>query len=112
MGNTGDTKRASAEREYVTAVSIMSGIITLIEPTGDIGYYRQRDIEKLTPEKRGALMRIGALSKDWAKYKALPRNYSISFEDPEIQGKALASFTDRYADACIRLYKSKNRGKK
>lgn len=112
MGNAGETKRASAEREYVTAVSIVGGIITLIEPTGDIGYYRQRGIEKIAPEKRGVLMRIGALNKDWAKYKSLPRNYSISFEDPEIQGRALATFTDRYADAVIRLYKSKSRCKK
>lgn len=101
MGNTGETKRVSVEREYVTAVSIIGGIITLIEPTGDIGYYRQRGIEKITPEKRCTLIRIGALNIDWAKYKSLPRNYSISFEDPEIQGRALASFTDRYADAVI-----------
>ena len=59
--------------------------------------------------KRAILIKIGALSKDWINYKELPRNYSISYEDPEIQGRALATFTERYADAVIAYAKAKAR---
>lgn len=105
--NTNSTKKVEIEREYLTAVSINAGIITLIEPNGNIGYYRQRNIQNLGVQKRACLVKIGALNKDWAKYKELPRNYSISYEEPEIQGRALASFTDKYADAAIKYARSR-----
>ena len=104
-----NAKKTPVQREYLTAIAIKSGIITLIEPDGDLGYYRQRHINQIDPKKRLVLIKIGALDAKWADYKELPRNYSISFEDPEIQGRALASFTDRYADAVIAYAKSKVR---
>ena len=38
----------SKERQYLTAVSVINGIIILIEPNGSIGTYRQRGIQRLS----------------------------------------------------------------
>ena len=40
--------RIKAERQYLMAVSIMNGIITLIEDDGTIQCYRQRGITRLS----------------------------------------------------------------
>ena len=34
------------QREYLTAIEITGGIITLIEPDGTIGRYRQRGMQR------------------------------------------------------------------
>lgn len=87
-----------AMREYLTAIAIREGIIQLIKPNGEIGYYRQRGIDKYLQSCRNlleverSLIKAGILAKDWKKYPELPRNWSISFEDPEIMGRAYATF--------------------
>jgi hypothetical protein len=80
------------EREYLTAVSICSGIITLIDMNGNICYYRQRGIKKFTDQERQVLISSGFLQKNWEQFKELPSYISISFEDPEIMGKARATY--------------------
>lgn len=82
----------SSNREYLTAISIDAGIITLIEPEGSIGYYRQRGIGRLKDFEIRQLISMGMLNPNWAKLKELPRNWSIEFEDEEIMGKARATF--------------------
>lgn len=80
------------KREYLTAIYIDKGIIQLIEPDGRIGWYRQRGIQRL-PESVILNLRVrGLLDNRWKQAKELPRNWSISFEDPEIMGKAQATF--------------------
>lgn len=87
-----------AMREYLTAIVIRGGIIQLIKPNGEIGYYRQRGIDKYLQgcrnllEAERSLIKDGKLAKDWKKYPELPRNWSISFEDGEIMGRAYATF--------------------
>lgn len=87
-----------AMREYLTAIVIRGGIIQLIKPNGEIGYYRQRGIAKYLQgfrnllEAERSLIKAGKLAKDWKKYPELPRNWSISFEDTEIMGRAYATF--------------------
>ena len=98
---------ASKERQYLTAIGIQKGIIGLIEDDGTIGYYRQRGIQRIETSKRAVLIKIGALDKDWASYKELPPHYSISFEDPDIMGRARASFPD--ADLIINAAKANAR---
>lgn len=88
--NNGSKKR---EREYVTAISIDAGIITLIEPDGQIAYYRQRGIGSLNQAQHQILISMGLLNKNWKQAKELPKHYTISFEDEEIMGKARASFS-------------------
>lgn len=83
---------ATKERQYFTAVAIMGGIITLLDYTGNIRYYRQRGIQKLTDEQRKKLIYLGFLQKNWETFKELPSHISISFEDPEIMGRARASY--------------------
>lgn len=94
MGTMNESKspRKKPEREYVTAISIEAGIITLIEPDGELAQYRQRGIDKLSKQRVAELMGQGLLAPYWWQYKALPSNYSISFEDEEIMGRARASF--------------------
>lgn len=79
-------------REYLTAVSIEAGIITLIEPNGQIGFYRQRGIGALGTIAQTMLIKRGLLDPRWSQAKELPRNWSIEFEDEEIMGKAQATF--------------------
>lgn len=80
------------EREYLTAISINCGIITLIEPDGNIGYYRQRGIGTMDASRINNLIRSRLLSPNWKSVKELPRNWSIEFEDEEIMGKARATY--------------------
>lgn len=80
------------EREYVTAISIMSGIIQLIEPNGEIAYYRQRGMSRIPSDIMREFVLRGKVVPNWVEYKELPSNYSISFEDEDIMGKARASF--------------------
>lgn len=80
------------ERQYLTAVSIIGGIITLIDLDGNIKYYRQRGIGKLTDGQRQGLIAMGLLQRNWSMFSELPSYISISFEDPESMGKARASY--------------------
>lgn len=80
------------EREYLVAIEIDAGLITLIMPDGYIGVYRQRGIGSLSDEEINILISKGYLDVEWRNYKELPKNWSISFEDEEIMGKARATF--------------------
>ena len=80
------------ERLYLTAVSGVAGIITLIDVDGQIATYRQRGIQKYSEKQLKVLMSTGLLDPSWKMYKELPKNVSISFEDPEIMGRAQATY--------------------
>lgn len=92
------------EREYLTAISITGGIITLIQPDGSIGLYRQRGIGQLSLATKALLINHGQLDPWWEKYRELPKNWSIEFEDEEIMGKARATFP---VPKALREYKGK-----
>lgn len=83
---------AKRERQYLTAVAIVAGIITLIDCDGQLVKYRQRGIKKYTEKQLRVLMETGLLDPRWKMYKELPSNVSISFEDPEIMGRAQATY--------------------
>lgn len=83
---------ARQERQYLTAISIVSGIITLIDYNGNICNYRQRGIGKFTEKQRQVLISAGLLQRNWEQFKELPSYITISFEDPEIMGKARATY--------------------
>jgi len=80
------------EREYLTAITIIGGVITLINYEGTICYYRQRGISKFTDKQRQILINAGILQRNWEQYPELPRHISISFEDPTIMGRARATY--------------------
>lgn len=88
MNNMSD----GANREYLIAVHIINGIILLIEPDGSLGEYRQRGIQTLSPNVIKSEIRNGKLNAHWKSYPELPKNYSITFEDAEIMGRALATY--------------------
>lgn len=83
---------ARQERQYLTAISIVSGIITLIDYNGNICTYRQRGIGKFTEKQRQVLISAGLLQRNWEQFKELPSYITISFEDPEIMGRARATY--------------------
>lgn len=84
--------RKKVERQYLTAVTIVGGIITLIDYYGNLKYYRQRGIQKLTDTQRNKLIHLGLLQKNWEMFQELPSYISISYEDPKIMGRARASY--------------------
>lgn len=80
------------ERQYLTAVTICAGIITLIDYNGNIVYYRQRGIKKYSELDRMRLISAGFLQRNWETFEELPKHISISFESPEIMGRACATY--------------------
>lgn len=83
---------ATQERMYLTAVSVVAGIITLIDFDGNIVTYRQRGIQRYSDKQLKVLVSTGLLDPSWKMYKELPKHISISFEDPEIMGRAQATY--------------------
>lgn len=83
------------EKQYTTVISIVGGIITLIEPDGKIGYYRQRGMNRVDERLMIQLVSRGSINYRWKTYKELPKNYSISYEDPDIMGRAVATFNPK-----------------
>lgn len=83
---------APKQREYITAISIDKGIITLIEPDGTINCYRQRGMNTIPVNQLRHLISKGLLNPNWKSVKELPKHYSIAFEDEEIMGKARATY--------------------
>lgn len=84
--------RSRAKKIHLTVIEIKKGIITLIEPDGTIGFYRQRGLDKLTPIDENYLIQNEKLRSDWRTFKELPSNYKISYEDEEFCGKASPYF--------------------
>lgn len=80
------------QREYVTAISINKGLILLIDLDGEVRAYRQRGINTLTQNEINREIHMGRLLSIWETYKELPKNYSISFEEPRIMGRAVATY--------------------
>lgn len=85
-------KRNTESVVNVMAVAIHQGLIQLIEPDGTIAIYRQRGIGSLSDMALIAAVREGKLSSDYVRFKELPRNYRIYFEDETIMGRAQATF--------------------
>ena len=83
---------AKKQRRFLTAISVVGGIITLINEQGDIETYTQRGIRKLDQNKIKACVQRGMLAPNWKCLPELPSNISISFEDPELMGRARATF--------------------
>jgi hypothetical protein len=83
------------ERQYLTAVQIVNGIITLIDNDGRIARYRQRGIGQFTDDEKMLLVNRGLLDRQFMEFNELPSNISIQYECPDIQGKAQAKFPSR-----------------
>lgn len=84
--------RSIKEIKKLTAISVINGVITLIDENGMIRQYRQRGISKLPITLFMSLVNNGILHEDCLNFNELPSNYSISFEDERIMGKAKANF--------------------
>ena len=89
-------QKTKVQPEYITAICIRAGIITLIEPDGSIADYRQRGMNTMNKMYVNKLIFAGLLDPRWKQYKELPKNYRIYFEDEEIMGKARATYPYSY----------------
>lgn len=78
-------------RKQLIAITVYKGIIQLIDE-GNIAYYAQRGIRKLSIEQIQYAIASGQLDERAINLKELPSDYSIRFEDPSIQGRAIATF--------------------
>ena len=83
---------AQKQREYIIVIDIRCGLITLVDPAGFVGVYRQRGIGNLSDEVKALAISKGLLASDWKTYKELPKHWSIYFEDESVQGKAKATY--------------------
>lgn len=81
-------------RIYLTAISIHKGIIQAIGTDGSLVYFRQRGISKFPDSIIKELVNKGYLVKNWAQFKELPSNITVSYEDP-IQGRVKMSISDK-----------------
>lgn len=96
-----EAKKKSPTRRNLTAVTIVAGIITLIDENGIMCYYRQRGITNIPPQIKLYLINAGFLHRNWNNFKELPSNISIKYEDEEILGKARATFPLKEAEAIL-----------
>lgn len=83
------------ERIYLTATSVHKGIIQVIMPNGELALFAQRGLKKLTPSDATIAIERGLIDPAAFGLPELPFHISISFEDPAVQGRAVASFSIR-----------------
>lgn len=83
---------ARKEQQYLTAIKIESGIITLIDSNGFLKQYRQRNITNIPEDEKSRLIESELLDSNWNQYPELPGNISLSFEDPYLWGKAETAY--------------------
>lgn len=95
------SSKQKTKRRYLKVITIIAGIITLVDENGNIVFYRQRGISKIDAQTRLVLMNVGFLHRDWSNYKELPSDVSIRYEDEEILGKAKATFPIQEAKAIL-----------
>lgn len=84
------------------AVNVKGGIITVVGEDGNIINYAQRGISKLSQADACYCIAKGILYPKAFELKELPSKYSIRFECPEVQGRAVATFN-------INRYRRQNR---
>ena len=80
------------QRLVLTAVTVYKGIIQVIMPNGSIALYAQRGVGELTLDEAVVAIERDIIRPDAFNLPELPTNIDISFEDPSIQGRALAKF--------------------
>lgn len=83
---------AKIDKQYLTAIKIKSGIITLLDSDGFVKQYRQRNITKIPEDIKSKLIELELLDCNWDQYPELPGNISLSFEDPYLWGKAETAY--------------------
>ena len=84
------------KNKVLTAISIYKGVITLIDEDGEVKHYLQRGIESMTMMKKAELGRQNLLDFDASlAYKDLPKDISIEFEDPSVQGKVYVTYNEK-----------------
>ncbi len=82
----------TTEKEYLTAISICAGIITLIDYNGNLCQYRQRGIGRFNHEQRMNLISLGLLQRGWERYEEIPKHIVLSYEDSTLLGKASSKY--------------------
>ena len=83
----------SNEKTLVTGISVEKGIISVIDPEGNIRMYRHPLVEAMPIGDVQQKMADGVLSENLFDYHAFPTCWEIETEEPEITGD-LATMLD------------------
>lgn len=81
------------EKTIVTGISVEKGIISVIDPDGNIRMYRHPLVEVMPVVDVQQKMAEGVLSENLFDYHAFPNDWEIETEEPEITGD-LATMLD------------------
>lgn len=83
----------TATKKELTAIAIYQGVMTVIDEYGNVVYYRQRGIDKLSRDKLRAAIASGLLQANILDIPELPKQYKVVYEREDICGKAPEVFT-------------------
>ena len=83
---------ANKQRIYLTAISCVGGILSVLSPEGNVIYFRQRGIQKIPENTRKQLVDLGFLHPNWESVQELPTYVSLTYEDPVIMGRVRVTF--------------------
>lgn len=90
-GNFGFGSRQSKQIE-ITCVGVYNGIVQVIEPNGNIGYYRMRGIGKLNRVQLMNLIGLGVLDRNVVNLPELPKEYHCKYEKGSGMGRCVVNF--------------------
>lgn len=90
-------RQASQPREQLLVISQSKGILQVVLPDGEVGYYRQRGIQLISCDLRTKHIQNQLLDPCWKNIPELPRKYSVYCEEPTITGRAYATYNPNRA---------------
>lgn len=70
----------------VTGISVNKGVLSVIDPKGNVRMYRHPLIEDMYTDEVHAKIQSGELAKDLFNFPAFPSDWELVTEEPEITG--------------------------
>lgn len=93
QGNVFSMRGQEVSKHYdVTCIAIYKGVVQVIEPNGNIGYYRMRGIGKLNKVQILNLIGAGELDNNVLNLAELPKEYHCNFEKGAGMGRCVVNF--------------------
>mgnify|MGYP000879459459 CR=1 FL=1 len=82
----------------ITAIAVYKGAVQVIEPTGNIMTYRQRNIGNMSEKNINNAIQKGLLRMDILNIPDIPSNYNLEYEETSIMGEVEEYFNYSYTD--------------
>lgn len=74
------------EKELVLGIAVEKGIISVIDPDGNMRMYRHPLVDKMSIDEVTSKIEKGELDADLFNYHAFPSDWEIETEEPDITG--------------------------